>query len=124
QFREDVFAGGSRWLQIGAALRDKARTQAECARALGVPSGTIHRQLRDMLDAKLVIADTAVPGHGTRYRLNPSMLDALDRATVDRQPPGRITAGQPLLVVSSESLHAIAGALESEDLGSVVVWTA
>jgi Bacterial regulatory protein, arsR family len=117
-----VFSG-SRWLDIAVALCDQPRTLAQCAHVLGVSSGTIYRQVRDMVEAGLVEHDGEVPGHGTRFHLAPHHRDTLDHALGERQSPGVLQRLQPVLfLIDRPSILDVARALGPGDISAVIAW--
>ncbi len=115
---------GSRWLDIAVALRDEPRTIQRCAQVLGVHSGAIYRQLHDMLNAGLLTADGPATGRGARFRLDPAHFEVLEEELATKQPPGRLRAEQPVLLLEADKLLDIALALQGQDLMAPVIWAA
>jgi DNA-binding MarR family transcriptional regulator len=89
---------GSR-LALAETLLEGGKSASEIAAALGKPTGSIFGVLKRMVAEGLIIADSGEPQRGTHYLLSPEASTTLEEIQREAPQPGRIAAGQRLIVI-------------------------
>lgn len=110
--------------RIAGLCGERPLTRKELATALARPEGALTSALRGAVEAGALEADDPELRAGTTYSLNERQRAWLDEAAAEALEPGRLRAGQTLVLVVARRPHEALALVAAEGLAGVLAWAA